>query len=87
MRMDKLTSRFTAALQDAQSLAVGRDNNMIEPVHLLVALLDQRDRARVDLVVGPLALSGAGHGRRRDGEREGDRHETHQELHSLRRAA
>lgn len=42
MRMDKLTSRFTAALQDAQSLAVGRDHNMIEPVHLLVALIDQQ---------------------------------------------
>ena len=42
MRMDKLTSRFTSALQDAQSLAVGRDHNFIEPVHLLVALLDQQ---------------------------------------------
>ncbi len=42
MRMDKLTSRFTTALQDAQSLAVGRDHNVIEPVHLLVALLDQQ---------------------------------------------
>ena len=42
MRMDKLTSRFTQALQDAQSLAVGRDHNVIEPVHLLVALLDQQ---------------------------------------------
>ncbi|MGJ4728513.1 ATP-dependent chaperone ClpB [Luteimonas sp. SDU101] len=42
MRMDKLTSRFTAALQDAQSLAVGRDHNFIEPVHLLVALIDQQ---------------------------------------------
>ena len=42
MRMDKLTSRFTTALQDAQSLAVGRDHNFIEPVHLLVALLDQQ---------------------------------------------
>ncbi len=41
MRMDKLTSRFQQALQDAQSLAVGRDNNMIEPVHLMLALLDQ----------------------------------------------
>src|SRR5690606_25395543 len=40
--MDKLTSRFTAALQDAQSLAVGRDHNFIEPAHLLVALLDQQ---------------------------------------------
>src|SRR5690606_3438347 len=42
MRMDKLTSRFTAALQDAQSLAVGRDHNFIEPAHLLVALVDQQ---------------------------------------------
>ena len=42
MRMDKLTSRFQQALADAQSLAVGRDHNMIEPVHLLAALLDQQ---------------------------------------------
>ncbi|MFT3762096.1 MAG: ATP-dependent chaperone ClpB [Pseudoxanthomonas sp.] len=41
MRMDKLTSRFQQALQDAQSLAVGRDHNIIEPVHVLSALLDQ----------------------------------------------
>ncbi|MEO8365377.1 MAG: ATP-dependent chaperone ClpB [Pseudoxanthomonas sp.] len=43
MRMDKLTSRFQQALADAQSLAVGRDHNMIEPVHVLTALLDQGD--------------------------------------------
>ncbi|MGB0133815.1 Clp protease N-terminal domain-containing protein, partial [Dokdonella sp.] len=42
MRMDKLTSRFQQALADAQSLAVGRDHNMLEPVHVLVALLDQQ---------------------------------------------
>jgi ATP-dependent Clp protease ATP-binding subunit ClpB len=42
MRMDKLTSRFQQALSDAQSLAVGRDNNIIEPVHVVVALLDQQ---------------------------------------------
>ena len=41
MRMDKLTSNFQKALADAQSLAVGRDNNIIEPVHVLSALLDQ----------------------------------------------
>ncbi|GAB3334858.1 ATP-dependent chaperone ClpB [Marilutibacter aestuarii] len=41
MRMDKLTSRFQQAIADAQSLAVGRDHNVIEPVHLLTALLDQ----------------------------------------------
>jgi ATP-dependent Clp protease ATP-binding subunit ClpB len=40
MRMDKLTSRFQAALADAQSLAVGRDHQFIEPVHLLAAMLD-----------------------------------------------
>ncbi|MBB5208999.1 ATP-dependent chaperone ClpB [Chiayiivirga flava] len=42
MRMDKLTSRFQQALSDAQSLAVGRDHNMLEPVHVFVALLDQQ---------------------------------------------
>jgi ATP-dependent Clp protease ATP-binding subunit ClpB len=41
MRMDKLTSRFQQAIADAQSLAVGRDNSIIEPAHLLMALLDQ----------------------------------------------
>src|ERR1700754_4815136 len=42
MRMDKLTSRFQQALADAQSLAIGRDNNMLEPAHVLAALLDQQ---------------------------------------------
>ncbi|HUV21912.1 MAG TPA: ATP-dependent chaperone ClpB [Gammaproteobacteria bacterium] len=42
MRMDRLTSKFQEALSDAQSLAVGRDHQFIEPVHLLVALLDQQ---------------------------------------------
>ena len=42
MRMDKLTSRFQQAIADAQSLAVGRDHNLIEPAHLLVALIDQQ---------------------------------------------
>ena len=41
MRMDKLTSNFQKALADAQSLAVGRDHNIIEPVHVFSALLDQ----------------------------------------------
>jgi len=39
--MDKLTSKFQLALAEAQSLAVGRDHQFIEPVHLMVALLDQ----------------------------------------------
>ncbi len=42
MRMDKLTSKFQLALADAQSLAVGLDHQFIEPVHLMVALLDQQ---------------------------------------------
>jgi ATP-dependent Clp protease ATP-binding subunit ClpB len=42
MRMDKLTSKFQTALSDAQSLAIGKDNNFIEPEHVLKALLDQQ---------------------------------------------
>ena len=42
MRPDKLTSKFQMALADAQSLAVGRDHQYIEPVHVMVALLDQQ---------------------------------------------
>ena len=41
MRMDRLTTKFQMALADAQSLAVGRDHQFIEPAHLMVALLDQ----------------------------------------------
>src|SRR5262245_35998176 len=41
MRMDKLTTKFQMALADAQSLAVGRDHQFIEPTHVTVALLDQ----------------------------------------------
>ena len=41
MRMDKLTSKFQIAIADAQSLAVGRDHQFIEPIHLMSALLDQ----------------------------------------------
>ncbi len=42
MRMDRLTSKFQEALADAQSLAVGRDHQFVEPVHLMIALLDQQ---------------------------------------------
>ena len=41
MRMDKLTGKFQSALADAQSLALGRDQQFIEPVHVMVALIDQ----------------------------------------------
>jgi len=39
--MDKLTTKFQLALADGQSLAVGRDHQFMEPVHVLMALLDQ----------------------------------------------
>jgi ATP-dependent Clp protease ATP-binding subunit ClpB len=42
MRMDKLTNKFQMAVADAQSLAVGRDHQYIEPAHVMVALLDQQ---------------------------------------------
>ncbi len=41
MRMDKLTTKFQLALSDAQSLAVGRNHQFLEPQHLMLALLDQ----------------------------------------------
>ncbi|MBZ0222045.1 MAG: ATP-dependent chaperone ClpB [Dokdonella sp.] len=50
MRMDKLTSRFQQALADAQSLAVGRDHNMLEPAHLMAALLDQQGGSTMPLL-------------------------------------
>ena len=42
MRADRLTSKLQSALADAQSLAIGRDNNQIEPVHLLQSMLSQQ---------------------------------------------
>ncbi|MEX0707883.1 MAG: ATP-dependent chaperone ClpB [Woeseia sp.] len=54
MRMDKLTSKFQMALADAQSLAVGQDHQFIEPVHVMIALLDQQGSA----VRGLLTKSG-----------------------------
>ncbi|HEY9512540.1 MAG TPA: ATP-dependent chaperone ClpB [Rhodanobacter sp.] len=50
MRMDKLTSRFQQALADAQSLAVGRDHNMLEPAHVMAALLDQHGGSTAPLL-------------------------------------
>ena len=43
MRLDKLTTKLQEALSDAQSQAVGNDNQTIDPVHLLIALLSQED--------------------------------------------
>ncbi|MCK9791468.1 ATP-dependent chaperone ClpB [Providencia sp. CIM-Carb-044] len=41
MRLDRLTNKFQQALADAQSLALGRENQFIEPIHLLSALFNQ----------------------------------------------
>jgi ATP-dependent Clp protease ATP-binding subunit ClpB len=41
MRLDRFTSKFQSALSDAQSLALGRDHQFIEPVHLMYSLLKQ----------------------------------------------
>ncbi|SPW32339.1 Heat shock protein F84.1 [Edwardsiella tarda] len=41
MRLDRLTNKFQLALADAQSLALGRDNQFIEPIHLMSAMLNQ----------------------------------------------
>ena len=46
MRADKFTTRFQEALGEAQSLALGRDNPYIEPVHVLSAMLAQDDGPR-----------------------------------------
>ena len=55
MRFDKLTTKFQQALSDAQSLAVGADNQYIEPQHLLLALLNDADSGAASL----LARAGA----------------------------
>ncbi|MFZ5510599.1 MAG: ATP-dependent chaperone ClpB [Pseudomonadota bacterium] len=50
MRFDKFTTKFQQALADAQSMAVGNDNQFIEPVHLLLALLNQEDGGTASLL-------------------------------------
>lgn len=43
MRFDKLTTKLQEAISDAQSQAVGNDNQYIDPIHILIALLNQDD--------------------------------------------
>jgi len=43
MRIDRLTNQLQIALSDAQSLAVGRDHSQLEPLHVLLAMLDQKN--------------------------------------------
>ncbi|WP_028299653.1 ATP-dependent chaperone ClpB [Oceanospirillum beijerinckii] len=51
MRVDRLTGKLQQALADAQSMAVGRDHNMLHPVHLVLAMVEQRDGAVRPLIV------------------------------------
>jgi ATP-dependent Clp protease ATP-binding subunit ClpB len=50
MRLDKLTTKFQQALSDAQSLAIGGDQQFIEPQHLLLALINQEDGGTTSLL-------------------------------------
>jgi ATP-dependent Clp protease ATP-binding subunit ClpB len=50
MRFDKFTTKFQQAISDAQSIAVGHDNQIIEPQHLLLALLNQEDGGSASLL-------------------------------------
>ncbi len=50
MRLDKFTTKFQQALADAQSLALGNDQQFIEPQHLLLALLQQDDGGTTSLL-------------------------------------
>jgi len=48
--MQPFTSRFQEALQTAQSIAVGKDNNYIEPAHVYLALLRQEGGAAASIL-------------------------------------
>ena len=50
MRQDKLTTKLQEAIADAHSLAVGNDNQYVDPVHLLTALLQQNDGSTKSLL-------------------------------------
>ncbi|MGA1375620.1 MAG: ATP-dependent chaperone ClpB [Steroidobacteraceae bacterium] len=63
MRQDKLTEKFRQGLGEAQSLALGRDHQIIEPVHVLLALLDQQGGT-----VRPLLAKAGGNAQRLRGD-------------------
>jgi ATP-dependent Clp protease ATP-binding subunit ClpB len=50
MRLDRLTQAFQVAISDAQSIALGRDHQFIEPVHLMLALLNQNASSIIPLL-------------------------------------
>ena len=49
MRLDRFTSKFQLAIADSQSMALGRDHQFIEPIHLMFALLNQEGGSTKDL--------------------------------------
>ncbi len=51
MRIDRLTNQLQMALSDAQSIAIGKDHNFIEPTHLLMAMLEQRNGSVRPLII------------------------------------
>jgi ATP-dependent Clp protease ATP-binding subunit ClpB len=50
VRLDKLTQTFQVAISDAQSIALGRDHQFIEPIHLMLALLNQNGSSIIPLL-------------------------------------
>ena len=50
MRQDKLTTKFQQALGEAQSLALAHDNQYIEPVHLLLAVMNDQEGGASSLI-------------------------------------
>ena len=50
MRLDRLTNKFQQAIADAQSLALGRDHQYIEPIHILHSLLNQENSSIIPLL-------------------------------------
>ena len=56
MRMDKLTSKFQLAIADAQSLAIGREHQFIEPIHMMSALLNQQGGSLRHLMAQPILI-------------------------------
>ena len=51
MRLDRLTNKFQQAIADAQSLALGRDHQYIEPIHILHSLLNQQNSSIIALML------------------------------------
>ena len=49
MRLDRFTQTFQTAIADSQSLALGKDHQFIEPIHLMMALLNQNNSSVTSL--------------------------------------